>query len=620
MDETTSNFESLKEEKYSNTSDNINEQIFDLENEINVRISLIESLPIDILVEVIKKLTGMYEFSGTNSLQSFLISIIIDSNLSSNIKAECARSLFTFEEFLEDTSNEEDSFLEIKRISNEQIILRNKKRKDKAYDTLLYLCDNFDNSISTTYKISLIFLLLEHTFNLQFYQQSLNVFQRIFNDSTIDCSFRYKTILSIDNHTLHFKQKYKFDSLHLFSINIDNLIPFRILSIQNILQNFKPDNYILYESILQGIAMDDTVEYNLRADSADTLLNQGRDEKNKENARKILLELGSAFGKIRTIYDNAQNVHTQKIEKSCEPIINFLLTVKTITINGKEIDGVFVSEQIFEFINQGCGDGKVQKKKDIVCDNCNPVSSSITNERIFCSVTCKQIFKRKDKITLSLSRISLDRGLYINLSLESILLKLWSYIVSPSHNLREELTKRLIEELEEMTGTCSSGFVTRLLNTISGYVEDVNLVISYEDQIISNFVGRLNSYTKQITLITSPFYSSKKYDVLKLYLKKQQSNNVEDLEERIQTFIDKGDDEKFKSIIFEFYDDVIDEMMEERSNYDKRQSFILFFRTYLSIIREQLYVEFKDFVNNYEFDIYFRKALATYEGLGSDFV
>jgi len=101
---------------------------------------------------------------------------------------------------------------------------------------------------------------------------------------------------------------------------------------------------------------------------------------------------------------------------------------------------------------------------------------------------------------------------------------------------------------------------------------------------------------------------------------KKKCKNGEDLEEIIQTFIEKGDDEEFKTIILQFYDDVIDEMIEERAEYNKRQSFFLFFRTYISIIREELYIEFKDFVDDYEFDIYFRKALATYEGLGRDFL
>jgi hypothetical protein len=217
--DTTSNFESLIEEHYVNiinSSDDIKEQIFNLGNDISVRLSLLQSLPLDTLIEVIKKLTGMYEFSGTNSLQSFLISIVKDSSLSSDIKAECAKSLFSFEEFLEDTSNKEDSYVDIKICSNEQIILRNKKRISKAYDTLLHLCGSFDNCISTTYKISLIFLLLQYTVDIEFYKVTLNIFEKVFNDPSIDCTFRYKTILSIDNYTLQFKEQYKFDCLELF--------------------------------------------------------------------------------------------------------------------------------------------------------------------------------------------------------------------------------------------------------------------------------------------------------------------------------------------------------------------------------------------------------------------
>ena len=51
------------------------------------------------------------------------------------------------------------------------------------------------------------------------------------------------------------------------------------------------------------------------------------------------------------------------------------------------------------------------------------------------------------------------------------------------------------------------------------------------------------------------------------------------------------------------------------SDYTKRQSFLLFFRTYLSQIREELYKEFvPEFINNSDFDLYFRKALSVYDG------
>ena len=624
MKENISNYESLKfislnEEAESNyineEAENINDIIFDLENPKEIRLLLIESQDIDILVEIIKKLTGMYEFSGTNSLQSFLICLVTESKLSSIIKAECCKSLFAFEEYLEDI-NTDDPIYEIKKGSNDSIILRNEKRIDKAYHTLLYLCENFDVSISTTYKISLVILLLKETKEIEFYQQTFDILSKILSDINIDINFRYKTILSLNNYNdVKFKDKYKFNLLDMFSMNGENSISIRVLSIQNILQNFELDNTDKYENLLISFANDKLVEYNVRADSADTLINLGKNEKNRENAREILIELGSSFGKVRSIYDNAQNVHTEKIEKSCKSILNFLNTIETCqTKNGDEIDSSFVGDEILKLLNQNKSENKM-----IICDTCNPSLSSITNEKLFCCNDCREIYKRKQKISLSLNRISLDRGLYNNLSLETILTKLWSFINSNTNDNKEEMTKRLVEELEEMSGTCSSGFVTRLLNTLSGFDENVRLEISYEDQIIANFVGRLNFHMKNIKNKDSPFHSYKKKEVLELFYKINNKNKdllVEDLLEEDLLVEDLLEDEDV--IIDDFYENVLEEMTEK--SYDTKPSFLLFFRTYLSIIREELYTEFKTFVNDFEFDIYFRKALSTYDGIGKDFV
>jgi hypothetical protein len=64
--------------------------------------------------------------------------------------------------------------------------------------------------------------------------------------------------------------------------------------------------------------------------------------------------------------------------------------------------------------------------------------------------------------------------------------------------LEDYTKKRLLEELIDMYGTCSSGFSSRLVNVISGY-GDFNLNISWRDQIIANFTGRLNARARDIS-------------------------------------------------------------------------------------------------------------------------
>jgi hypothetical protein len=217
---------------------------------------------------------------------------------------------------------------------------------------------------------------------------------------------------------------------------------------------------------------------------------------------------------------------------------------------------------------------------------------------------------KNDKIQLSLNRIAIDRSLYHNTSLTTILTKIWFYIINHEKN-KEELQKRLFEELEEMSGTCTSGFLMRLLNTLSGFDDDLSLKISYEDQIVANFIGRLNASAKKITDKESPFYKEKLKDVVKLHLDKEKIEYAND----IQVYIEKLSPEEIDDIISDFSGNVLMEMCENSSNWSKRLDFLLFFRTYLSHIREELFAEFKLYITDTEFDLYIRKAISTYEGV-----
>jgi predicted transcriptional regulator len=263
------------------------------------------------------------------------------------------------------------------------------------------------------------------------------------------------------------------------------------------------------------------------------------------------------FGVVKTVYDNAQNVHHKDIEEASLPIIRFLLEIKD-TLSYADV----ISEIQLYLKTEG---------------------SSFSESQI-------------DKIQMSLNRIAIDRSLYHNTSLTTILTKLWSYI-----NKKEELVKRLFEELEEMAGTCSSGFIMRLLNTLSGFEEGLSLKISYEEQIVANFIGRLNAYARKITDLDSPFYKEERlHDVKKLCSSSIEENDGEETDE---------------DIVSNFRDNVLAEMTENTSNWSKRLNFSLFFRTHLSTLREELYDEFKSFVTDSEFDLSIRRAISTYEGV-----
>ena len=66
------------------------------------------------------------------------------------------------------------------------------------------------------------------------------------------------------------------------------------------------------------------------------------------------------------------------------------------------------------------------------------------------------------------------------LSLSDILILIWNKIKSSKD--KDEMEKRLIEELTDMNGLCATGHLSRLINVMSGFYEGV-IKISYKDQI-----------------------------------------------------------------------------------------------------------------------------------------
>ena len=160
----------------------------------------------------------------------------------------------------------------------------------------------------------------------------------------------------------------------------------------------------------------------------------------KENGRSIIMQLGGPEDKVLTVFDNAQNVHNQEVEESVAEVLEFFAMMPLKMVNKQIIEFDYVKEQVENMLK------KLKENMD------------------------KDKFKdREKKIQVALSRINLDRALYskYNSTLSNILIKVWSYLIGHEHE--DEMRKRLLEELEEMSGTCSTGFASRLINVISGF-------------------------------------------------------------------------------------------------------------------------------------------------------
>lgn len=431
-----------------------------------------------------------------------------------------------------------------------------------------------------------------------------------------------------------------------------SIVEFQLLSAQYLLQilsrHLEPTERLEIETRVLNMANNISNEYNRRADCLDLLLKLGSNDI-KEKAKQLMIQLSYDGTNVKTIYTNAQNVHSDEIDKSSIEILESLALLNSGKVSFDDIK-MAISTMLTEKHKEKYVVSKIKPK----CTYCN--SKKITNKKTkhFCSVECETNHTEYVLIQSSFQRILLDRSLYskYNLTLPTILIKIWVYI--QGHDSKNEMLQRLIQELQEMAGTCSSGYITRLANTISGFGE-FSLKISWEDQIVSNFNGRMNMRIRKMLDEGSKYYTDEKllYEVIELWLmytnpdlltelineelaKKrvpdntQENTQEEDEEEDIRnviitnrkysmkslidSFLQTDRDNKIKECLEDFHEKIIEEMTIVSSDFEKRRHFLLFFRNCMAELKQELWEEFKEYLPDTEIDLYIRKAIMVYEG------
>lgn len=458
---------------------------------------------------IINRLNSMFMFSYSKIIEEYLYSISVNSTLDIYLRLECAKCL---------TYNE---------------------KCKSGYQALDVICSKSDHSLATPCRIDAIITLMKHK---DYKEKCLVYFCLVINDINIDALYRYKTIQSLE-FKLESEKDRKYFSQKACVVYLDNPknpVTYRILAGQYLLRKCEVDSEMRdwIEKYLISFARDETLSVNVRADAVDVLLQLGEKEARKEAADLILL-LGAVGGMVRTVFDNAQNVHHKSIEESANKILEFLNSIRSVDEEGKEIDFDYVRKEILDLVKEK--EPKSEDKEE------------------------KENFKTyKEKIEAALTRIFIDRAVYsrYNMSLMMILIKIWTYI--QNHQYSEEMKKRVLEELFDSSDVCSTGYAFRIVNVISGFGE-LSIGISFEDQIVGNLAARLNNKIREIG------------------------------------------DEDFKM-------DVITEMSIDPSDFKSRMNFLKFFRESISKIREDMYQDFKDYMSDTDYDMYFRKAIIHYEG------
>lgn len=509
--------------------------------------------------EIINRLSMMYTMSGTKILEKYLYAMCMKCKISTFLKITAAKSLCYFN-----------------------------PEKELGYKALDTVCKDMED-VATPCQIEAVCLLMLHT---TYKKQSLQYFCNIINNLKLDCDYRYKTILSLENKEIPARVYFIKESALLFFKNQNNRTLYRILAGQYLIQKTKIKGKELEQTelTLMSFAQDPDLDYNLRADAADVVLQLGSEE-NKKTAREIIMMLGRQDGDVKTIFDNAQNVHVDEIEQSVLEALEFLSGISMKTLSGipgtAQITFEYVKKQIDEELEKS--KPKEPKRK----------TKKYKEEK-------KNYDEKEDKIKISLNRIYMDRALYsnYNCSLLHILLKIWTYL--STHESCEDMKNRLLEELIDMSGTCSSGFASRLVNVISGY-GDFNLTISWRDQIVANFTGRLNARARNIASEEHIQKNGKLYNF-------RECNYIGcDVENDDHRSDDTQHKKKLLNMLEKFQENVLEEMTVNSNEFAARKNFLKFFRKNMLGIRQELYEEFKEHIPDTDFDLYFRAAIAKYE-------
>ena len=638
--------------------DNLEATILEFTLPLDIRIRALEKcihLYGDEIFELIYKLANLYSFSGISLLEEFLYESCLHANIPFNYKLIMTKSLL------------EDS-------------------REKGYNALYTICQGMSTEIPTPVRVETILILMEYGAllpnmtktdkddkdrttaegeespppplpssefleNMKKYDNSAEVyFVSVINDNNIECSFRYKCILGLEKLKTPSKTRFLTTCCKYFLENTQNMVSYRILSAQYLLQRCNLPNTELVEQYLLSFAQDEGLDYNVRADASDVLLGLGS-KNSKRIAMDIILTLGNAYGKARTIFENAQNVHVKEFDKSVLEALEFLNTIKIPTSITYESIKRYITEEIMD---------KERRNTD------------------------KEYAEECKLVEVALERIHLDRALYskYNCTLVNILSRVWAYLLK--HKNEDEMKVRLYQELLDMAGTCSTGFASRLVNVIAGF-GDFNFRISWEDQIVSNFSGRL---TAKVKTITNNWNNEECIDLVAQNVLRMSPELVDELadkydklvyDEVVSQLIGEGlingemDDEKINNIMKEykgekrvpeivqtinpggkelsitilaklflldmdnsytrelnivdiskedyiqhlledFQQNVMAEMCIDSSKYNERKNFLTFFRETMLEIREEMYEEFKSHIDDEEFDLAFRRAIEIYEG------
>lgn len=244
-----------------------------------------------------------------------------------------------------------------------------------------------------------------------------------------------------------------------FFYNTTNNLRDRILSANYIIQS--EESEILERDNICDILLEcygvDKIDNATKGDALDVVVRLGNKDQ-REKALFLLTELGyddtqysgDVASRIRTFYNNTQNIHLTDIDKKLEQF------VQENDFSGENLEDYdTVKSEVMALIS-GCKSAK---------------------KRFNCIRSINRVERDTTKLTSK------------RLTLADIFIKVW--MIVKSSEKRELLESRMIDELEDMDDTCTTGHGGRFVNVIMD--DDDAMKITWQDQITANIYGRVNA-------------------------------------------------------------------------------------------------------------------------------
>lgn len=313
--------------------------------------------------------------------------------------------------------------------------------------------------------------------------------ETIIDDDNIPIGERYfffsnnENGAKLEGHVVQNCHLYFFKS---FATKVEYPLIFRLLSAQVIYCDFvhTDDNWSEAREFIIRLCKDKNQSVSIRSEAADVLLRKVSLD-DMAIGQEVISELGDLYfeNKRHTIYTNSQNAHNDMISESVMNIVRTLAIEK----RRRDQEEKLSTNEISSFSTDAHGQGQ------------NHTTGTIF-DRIKILIK-DDVESKRNKVMKAFNHILIYPSKYEGLCMSDILILIWIKIQQQQDTVRKELENRLVEELYDMYETCGTGYVSRLVNILSGYIQEENLQIkmSPKDQLRANIFARLQTNLRHMS-------------------------------------------------------------------------------------------------------------------------